>query len=89
MKKDKTSLKAYFRRGQAHMSLNNYEKAKSDFLKAKELSPQEDKRYLSFFSLIFYSKYSFSSIEANLKKIAVWEKQQETKTAQMYKNMFS
>lgn len=40
---DTGAVKAYYRRGQAHMELKNYDAAKADFLKFKELSPAEDK----------------------------------------------
>jgi len=70
IKHDPTSVKAYFRRGQAHFSLNNYEKAKADFLKAQEFSPAD------------------KVIPGYLKKIAVWEKEQDKKMANAYSNMF-
>jgi len=62
IKHDEKSVKAYYRRGTAHFALKDFEKAKKDFLKAQELSP-EDK-----------------TIPNYLKKIAVWEKEQDKKT---------
>eukprot|EP01127_Copromyxa_protea_P003959 TRINITY_DN1371_c0_g1_i4.p2 TRINITY_DN1371_c0_g1~~TRINITY_DN1371_c0_g1_i4.p2 ORF type:complete len:188 (+),score=48.65 TRINITY_DN1371_c0_g1_i4:28-564(+) len=69
---DPKSLKALYRRGQAYIDVKNYDKAKADYLKWKELSTTQDKL-----------------VEANLRRIALWEKQEEERSKKVYQNMFS